>query len=307
MMVGMLMLVMVRMLMSVLLAMALVRVVVMVFVYHSCRLFLAAKVRRPGRNRVAKRGHFGFFSGNSYLATPNGLIPMRKETLWYIPCAFFCVAAVLNLIGCILGTRLAPLVKPALLPLLTGTTLAYLLGHGHQKDNMGIALLMAAQLFGCVGDILLIPEGFFFFVGGVAAFLIGHLFYMGLLGGQSWKGLTAWHWAIASIIMAAIVYGLVTVIGISGELFWPMTVYGFALMLLVFSAFAGVIRMPRGRLTTWWILLAGTVLFAFSDSCIAMGTFGVMTFPLRHFLVMVTYLAAQSLLAVGGIRLILGK
>ena len=38
-----------------------------------------------------------------------------------------------------------------------------------------------------------------------------------------------------------------------------------------------------------------------------MGTFGVMTFPLRHFVVMITYLVAQSLLAVGGIRLILGK
>ena len=86
-----------------------------------------------------------------------------------------------------------------------------------------------------------------------------------------------------------------------------MTVYGFVLMLLIFSAFAGVIRMPRGRRATWWILLGGALLFTFSDSCIAMGTFGVMTFPLRHFVVMVTYLAAQSLLAVGGVRLILGR
>jgi hypothetical protein len=32
-----------------------------------------------------------------------------------------------------------------------------------------------------------------------------------------------------------------------------------------------------------------------------------MTLPLHHFVVMFTYLAAQSLLAVGGIRLILGR
>ena len=99
----------------------------------------------------------------------------------------------------------------------------------------------------------------------------------------------------------------VKVIGIEGPLFWPMLMYGFILMLLIFSALAGVLRMPRGSRTTWWILLGGALLFAFSDSCIAMGTFGVMTFPLRHFVVMITYLAAQSLLAVGGVRLILGK
>ena len=162
---------------------------------------------------------------------------MRKNTLWCIPCAFFLVAVALNLLGCIQGTKLAAMVKPALLPLLSATTLAYLLGHGHQKDTAGIALLLAAQLFGCTGDILLMPDGFWLFVG----------------------------------------------------------------------AFAGVIRMPRGRRATWWILLGGALLFTFSDSCIAMGTFGVMTFPLRHFVVMVTYLAAQSLLAVGGVRLILGR
>ena len=107
--------------------------------------------------------------------------------------------------------------------------------------------------------------------------------------------------------MLAIVLRLVKAIGIQGELFVPMLVYGFALMLLIFSALAGVLRMPRDRRATWWILLAGALLFTFSDACIAMGIFGVMTFAFRHFVVMFTYLAAQSLLAVGGVRLILGR
>lgn len=231
---------------------------------------------------------------------------MQKNTLWCIPCAFFLVAVALNLIGCIQGTHLADAVKPALLPLLSATTLAYLLGRD-VPDFRPAGLLVAAQLFGCAGDVLLMPDGFWLFVGGIAAFLIGHLFYITLFGGQSWKGLTLWQWAIFLVVMLVIVLGLVKAIGVKGELFWPMTVYGFVLMLLIFSAFAGVLRMPRGCRTTCWILLAGALLFTFSDSCIAMGTFGVMTFPLRHFLVMSTYLAAQSLLAVGGIRLILGK
>ena len=231
---------------------------------------------------------------------------MRKNAIWYIPCAFFLVACVLNLIGCIQGTNLSDTVKPALLPLLSATTLAFLLGRD-VPDYRQVGLLVTAQLLGCTGDILLIPDGFGFFAAGIAAFLVGHLFYMCLFGGLSWNGLNVWQWAISVLAMAAIVLGLVKLIGIEGPLFWPMLVYGFILMLLVFSALAGVLRMPRGNRKTWWILLAGALLFTFSDACIAMGTFGVMTFALRHFVVMITYLAAQSLLAVGGIRLILGK
>ena len=65
--------------------------------------------------------------------------------------------------------------------------------------------------------------------------------------------------------------------------------------------------MPHGQRSTWWILLLGAILFTFSDACIAMGIFGIMSFPLHHFLIMITYLGAQSLLAVGGVRLILGR
>ena len=231
---------------------------------------------------------------------------MRKNAIWCIPCTFFLVACILNLVGCILGTNLADAVKPALLPLLSATTLAYLVGRD-VPDFRPVGLLVAAQLLGCAGDILLMPSSDVLFLIGMVAFLVGHIFYMCLFGGQSWKGLTGWQWAIAVFAMAVIVVALVKAIGIQGELFVPMLVYGFALMLLIFSALAGVLRMPRGSRATWWILLAGALLFTFSDACIAMGMFGVMKFALRHFVVMVTYLAAQSLLAVGGIRVILGK
>ena len=231
---------------------------------------------------------------------------MRKNAIWCIPCTFFLVACILNLVGCILGTNLADAVKPALLPLLSATTLAYLVGRD-VPDFRPVGLLVAAQLLGCAGDILLMPSSDVLFLIGMVAFLVGHIFYMCLFGGQSWKGLTGWQWAIAVFAMAVIVVALVKAIGIQGELFVPMLVYGFALMLLIFSALAGVLRMPRGSRTTWWILLAGALLFTFSDACIAMGMFGVMTFALRHFVVMFTYLAAQTLLAVGGVRLILGK
>lgn len=184
------------------------------------------------------------------------------SSFWCIPFVFFLAAVILNLIGCIQGTALAATVKPALMPLLSATTLA---------------------------------------------FLVGHIFYMCLFGGQSWRGLAVWQWAIALIVLGAALWFLVRFIGIEGPLLWPMVVYGFALMMLIFSALAGVLRMPDGRRGAWWLLSLGALLFAFSDSCIAIDFFGTKTIPLHHFVVMFTYLAAQTLLAVGGIRLILGK
>ena len=232
---------------------------------------------------------------------------MRKNAIWCIPGAFFLITCVLNLIGSAQGTELANLVKPALLPLLTATTLAYLLGRDIPNMNQ-IGLLVAAQLFGFAGDVLLIPSaGFAFFAAGIGAFLVGHVFYMCLFGAQSWKGLTIWLWLIALVFMAAAVFAAVRAIGIHGSLLAPMCVYAFALTLLFFSALAGVLRMPRGSRATWWILLFGALLFIISDACLAMSIFGSMTFPLRDLLIMATYLAAQSLLAVGGVRLILVK
>ena len=81
-----------------------------------------------------------------------------KSNLWIIPALFFVAAAVVNLVG---HTSLAPdsisaLVKPALLPLLALTTLA---AAGTLKMK-GLKTIILAQLFGCTGDILLIPEGF---------------------------------------------------------------------------------------------------------------------------------------------------
>ena len=229
---------------------------------------------------------------------------MKSLRLWHISAAFFAVCAALNLYGCITASSLANIVKPALMPLLCLTTMAAL-AQGVGIKSREAKLLAFAQLFGFGGDTALIGSGeFAFFALGIGLFLVGHIFYITLFGGKSWKGLKPLHWIIAIVISLAAVALLVTAIGIKGALMTPMAVYGLTLMMLIFSTLAGAIRFG-GK--TWWILAIGAVLFTFSDSLIAIHTFNNPDVCGGRFGVMSTYLLAQTLLAIGSFRLISDK
>lgn len=211
----------------------------------------------------------------------------------------FILAVATNLAGQIWDPELARMSKPALLPLLALVTLVVM-----PEDRRERNWLLTAQLFGWLGDVLLMKDGLPWFGSGIAAFLVGHIFYVRVFGSRSWKGLGWKVWIPAIIVMVGIVTALVLAIGIKGALLAPMTIYGSMLMLLIFSALCGVVRIGGSH---WWILVAGAVLFTFSDSLIAMHTFGVENWSLHGFAVMSTYISAQILLATGGVRLIRKK
>ena len=255
---------------------------------------------------------------------------MRKLNLWIIPVVFFALCCALNLAGCACSETLERIIKPSLMPLLSLATFTYLLEAaglrpralesrsatpptawappssgaegGTSPGPKGAGLLMLGQMFGFAGDTMLLGKGFPFFAGGIGLFLIGHTCYICLFGGRSWKGLKAWHWAVAMVICCALVACLIGAIGINGAMLVPMAVYGFVLTLLMFSTLAGALRF--GGLT-WWMLFAGAVLFTFSDALIAVHNFHPLSPFMRGPVVMATYLAAQTLLAVGGVRLLL--
>ncbi len=217
-----------------------------------------------------------------------------------LPLLFFIIACALNIYGKYADIpELAAAVKPALMPLLALTTVVYALDNRLERGSL--ELLICAQLFGCAGDIFLLSSEFALFASGIAAFLIGHIFYMTLFGGRSWKGLTWWGWLISLAVMVVIVFLMVKLLEIEGALSIPMAIYGMALMLLIFSTLCGLIRFrDKG---TWAILLCGALLFTFSDALIAADTFKVISFNQLPATIMATYLAAQSLLAIGGVRL----
>lgn len=217
---------------------------------------------------------------------------------WIVPACFFLAAVITNLIGRALGDhQMAAIVKPALLPLLALTCVAYAGG----MENRTLRLLVVAQLLGCAGDVLLIPDGMIPFACGLVCFLTGHIFYFCIFGARSWKGIKPVAWIGILAVMALAVAGLLIGIGVKGVFLVPFAIYGLALMFLVFCGLAGVIRRLPNQ-CTWWIIFGGGFLFAFSDSLIAVQTFnGPSIF--MEFMVMLTYLAAQSLLAIGALRL----
>jgi len=239
---------------------------------------------------------------------------MKKIKFWIIPALFFAVCSILNLIGCLTEGDLERCTKPALMPLLCLTSIAYLLeyvfaGQG-QIDRRRAVLLCAAQLFGFAGDTMLMGKGFIFFASGIGLFLIGHIFYITLFGGISWKGLKFKHWVLAAVGMIACAVGLILIVNVSGSMLAPMGIYGLTLILLIFSGLAGILRgssVSVGGRCTWWLIFCGALLFTFSDCLVAYRNLHGMNAFLGGFGVMSTYLVAQSLLAIGGLRLIRSK
>lgn len=216
-----------------------------------------------------------------------------------LPILFFIVACLVNLAGNIWNPELAGIVKPALMPLLAAAVLTAAVENGANRNQL--SLLIAAELFGFAGDTFLLRDEFVFFAAGIGAFLIGHLFYISLFGRHSLKGINPMGWILSLLVMGGLVFLLVRFLKIEGALLVPMAIYGMTLMMLLFSTLCGLLRF-RQKLT-WTLLFAGALLFTFSDCLIAAGTFKVVQFELLSFVIMFTYLLAQTLLAIGALRL----
>lgn len=226
----------------------------------------------------------------------------KNKAIWIVPLCFFILAAALNFTGKICCESLARVVKPALLPLLSLTTISWLFTH-EAKPSKIIALLIAAQLAGCAGDTFLLGNTFLMTAGGILSFITGHVCYITIFGSRSFPGLKKWVWPVAAVSIAALVACLLLLLGASGVMAGAMAVYGTVLLTLVFATLCGLIRFPK-QCGVWIPLFLGAVIFTASDILVATEILHIPPFPLRGFVVMFTYLGAQSLLAIGTIRLL---
>ncbi|GHG70882.1 lysoplasmalogenase [Streptomyces griseocarneus] len=176
------------------------------------------------------------------------------------------------------ATTAAHVTKPALMPLLA----AYVLVRG------GPRLLAVALLLGCGGDTLLQTGRESLFLVGMGSFAAGHVCYLVLFarhgrraGARAYR-LTAAYAAVWIAVLALLWPGL------EADLRVPVALY--SLLLTVTALRATGVGAWAG---------AGGVLFLLSDTLIAGGLAGWPQAPVPQFWIMLTYAAAQYLLAHG--------
>jgi uncharacterized membrane protein YhhN len=170
--------------------------------------------------------------------------------------------------------------KPLLMPALA----VGLLWAAPQRRSPAIVLGLIALTFSWLGDITLR-----WFVIGLICFLFAHIVYLVLFATRLAGRRVPW-WALA--YAAWLVVLLAILIPHTGPLLIPVIAYG-----IVLTAMAAV----ASRCNRW--VSAGGALFVVSDSILAINTFlpdaGI---PLVDFLIMVTYIAAQTLIGWGLLR-----
>ncbi|MGY1584476.1 lysoplasmalogenase [Streptomyces sp. MN13] len=201
----------------------------------------------------------------------------RRALLWA-----FALAAAVDLASLAAGFEPGHMVaKPLLMPLLAA----------HAALSGAPRLLIAALLCGWGGDVLLLSDAEPAFLAGMASFAAGHVCYLTLFKAYGRTGTRPGPLLAAyGVVLAATVAAL-----------WPdlpadlrVPVAGYSLLLTA-MAYAAASRF--GRLAG-----IGGALFVLSDTLIATGVADWPQAPRPDLWIMLTYIAAQFLLARGTLR-----
>lgn len=167
--------------------------------------------------------------------------------------------------------------KPLLMPLLAA----------YAAVRHAPPLLIAALLFGWGGDVFLLGEADWAFLVGMGSFAAGHICYLLLFRSLFRRTRT---FPVLAVGYAAALVGAVA-------LLWPdlpaelrIPVAGYSVLLTAMACGASGLGLLAG---------AGGALFLFSDMLIATGVAEWPQPPVPDFWIMLTYSAAQLLLAVG--------
>ncbi|MDG4858671.1 lysoplasmalogenase [Streptomyces sp. T-3] len=199
----------------------------------------------------------------------------RKERFLLVA---FCLAVVGDLGSLIAGADLGhTLCKPLLMPLLA----AYVAVRG------GPRLLVVALLFGWGGDTLLLFDADPAFLAGMGSFAAGHVCYLVLFArhgrAHARAGLFGIAYAVALVGTVALLWS-----DLPAELRIPVA--GYSLLLTAMAFRSTRLGLAGG---------VGGALFLLSDTLIATGIAEWPQLPRPDFWIMLTYVAAQVLLARG--------
>lgn len=200
------------------------------------------------------------------------------------------------------------LTKPLLMPLL----IAWVLVEGRWPRSAPVLLLLTGLALSWIGDLLLLGDGDALFALGIAAFLLAQVAYLvsfTRVDGLTFRrgilipprgpvrGLVVQHRALVLPFAACLIVLTLVLWPTAGFFRLPFLVYGGALLAMSIGALDLVGRMPARAA---WVVFAGSVLFVLSDALIALTALGPMVATGgTDALVMLTYIAAQGLIALG--------
>jgi uncharacterized membrane protein YhhN len=183
------------------------------------------------------------------------------------------------------------------------TLLGYYLFAMRSSGNSVSKPVLLALLFSWSGDVLLMRTGELFFILGLVAFLIAHVFYIMAYrqhrsddDTQSLHGLQRLRFAFPILLSGT---GLFVILYPRlNELRIPVFVYAVVLTWMVLQA---LFRFGRTSSPSFALVFGGAILFMISDSLLAVNKF---LEPVTNsgLWIMLTYISAQFLIVLGLVR-----
>lgn len=165
------------------------------------------------------------------------------------------------------------------------------------KGNRLNLFMLTGLLFSWGGDVLLeVPEEYGdFFIPGLLSFMIAQAMYLTIFFTTPGPNIIK---KKPILVLPVLIYGAVLIYFLSpvlGMMKIPVLLYATIIMTMLCGA---VNRYKKVNKVSYWLVLAGAILFVFSDSGIAFSKF-IHPFGGSSLFIMSTYVAAQYLIVIG--------
>jgi len=213
----------------------------------------------------------------------------------------FLLATLVNLFSRVSDVRILELLsKPLLMSSLAMTIFCLFKAAGFKSTDghpCRRRTLILALVFGCIGDILLMFDGTLTFLAGMGSFLVGHVFYYCTLPCPWKKGRSAKEYVLSLLLLIALLAGLTfvsTAFGIPGMMGTCVSIYACCFAFLIHACIIAAID-EKSRFYAF--AAVAFFIFAISDCLVAVGVFTDLKIPMRGFIVMLTYIFAQAVIA----------
>jgi uncharacterized membrane protein YhhN len=194
------------------------------------------------------------------------------------------------------STVLHIIAKPLLMPVLI---LCFYL-ETRKLDRSG-NLILGALLFSWVGDVALLIDSRYgsFFIYGLIAFLLAHICYIAYFyKARKLNAIITFKPFSSLLILAYITVFYISIYPFLGAMKIPVLIYAVIIALMLLASIHAFNLRAQGFGV---ISVAGTLIFAVSDSMLAINRF-VLPFEHAPFFIMLTYGIAQFLIVEGAAR-----